>query len=199
MTKMFDVRRSEAFRQLRDVEKVATSIFLNSPLWVPGIFQVPAYAREMISRISGLPADDAEVLERAEVREERHAAFLRRLRGDEAPEVRVVLDESVLRRAPAGSGAMREQLDHLVELSEIPSVHIGVIPLDQGPHQGLAGPFEVHDAATGALVFFESAEGDRIVDAPQRVALYRDLVGTLMSTAVTGEELRTLLSKLTAR
>jgi hypothetical protein len=197
MTKMFDVRNSDPFRRLREAEKVAQSIYGNLPLYLPGFLQVPAYAQEMICGISGLAADDPEAVERIAVRNERHSAFIQRLQGDDAPQVRVVLDEAVLRRAPVGSNTMRKQIEHLIDVSRKPTVQIGVIPLDYGPHPGLAGSFEVHDTADSSLVFFESAEGDRILDGDlDRIALYRELVDSLMNIAASGEEARTLMSKL---
>jgi Domain of unknown function (DUF5753) len=196
MTKMFDVRNSDAFRRLQDGEKTARSIFYNSPLFVPGLLQEPGYAQEMICGIAGLSPTDAEAVERVKVRNERHAAFLARLEGDNAPEVHAVLDESVLRRARVGSSTMRRQIEHLIELSHKPTIHIGVIPLDRGPHRGLAGSFEVHDTAGGSLVFFEGGSGDEIVDDENRIALYRDLASSLMGDASTGEDARTLMRKL---
>ncbi|WP_344935921.1 DUF5753 domain-containing protein [Actinoplanes nipponensis] len=197
MTKMFDVRNSDAFRRLRETEKVAGSIFYNAPLYVPGVFQEPAYAQDLICGISGLDPADAEAVERRDVRDERHGAFLERLRSDDPPQVHVVLDESVLRRAPAGSAAMRHQIEHLIEVSHLPTVRIGVIPLEHGPHRGLAGTYELYDAADGSLVFFEGAEGDRILDGDRdRIALYRELTNSLMDAAASGEEARTLMAKL---
>lgn len=200
MTTMFDVRNSAAFRRLRETELVARAMFLNQPLFLPGILQEPEYAQAMISGISGLPADDPEVIERVQVRRDRHAAFLKRLDEPEPPQVRVVLDESVLHRAPGGPGAMRAQIEHLIEISQRPSVELGILPLDRGPHQGLAGSFEVHDSADDSLVFFEGAEGDRILaDDPQRIALYRDLAGALMAVAASGDQARALMSGLISR
>ena len=200
MTTMFDVRNSAAFRRLRETELVARAMFLNQPLFLPGILQEPGYAQAMIAGISGLPADDAEVVERVQVRRDRHTAFLKRLDEPDPPRVRVVLDESVLHRAPAGSGAMRAQLEHLIEISQRPTVELGILPLDHGPHPGLAGSFEVHDTAGDSLLFFEGAEGDRILDDdPARIGLYRDLAGALMARATSGDPARALMGGLISR
>jgi hypothetical protein len=196
MTKMFDVRNSDAFRRLREAEKVAQSIFHNAPIYVPGVLQEPAFAQEIICGLSGLPADDPEAVERIEERNARHSAFLDRLEGADAPQVHVVIDETVLRRARVGSDAMRRQVEHLIEVSRKPTFHLGVIPMEYGPHPGLAGTFEVHDSAHDSLVFFERADGDRILDDADRISLYRSLVDALMGAAVTGEAARTFLGKL---
>lgn len=197
MTKMFDPRNSAEFRRLRDTERVAHSIFFNHPLHIPGLLQEPTFAREVIAGFSGLPADDAEVVERVQVRNERHSAFLERLQGDGSPRVHVVLDESVLRRAPVGSVTMRKQIEHLIEFSRRPTVRLGIVPLDHGPHPGLAGSFEVHDTADTSLVYFEGAEGDRILEGDDaRIARYREMVGSLLGIAASGEEARTMMAKM---
>jgi hypothetical protein len=192
--KMFDVQNSGAFRRLLDKEKTTRHIFSNQPLFVPGLLQEPAYAEATIRGFSGLPEGDAELADRVKQRNERHAAFLERLQGDDAPEIHAIIDESVLRRSSTMSeDARRKQIEHLIDISRHPKVHIGIMPLDHGPHRGLCGSFEVHDD----LVFFEDAEGDRILDdAPDRIARYRDLVGSLMSEAASGDEARVLLGKL---
>lgn len=197
MTKMFDVASSDAFRRLRETEKISDKIFYNALLHVPGLLQEPAYAQEAICGISGLRVDEAEAAGRVRERNERRAAFLARLERDDAPQVHVVIDENVLRRSPVGSSAMRGQIQHLIELSRKPSVHIGVMPLERGHHQGLIGPFEVHDTADGSVLFFETPAGDTLLDADaDRIALYRDLVGSLMAEATSGDEARTLMTKL---
>ncbi|MFI1990030.1 DUF5753 domain-containing protein [Actinoplanes sp. NPDC020271] len=199
MTKMFDVQNSGAFWRLHATEKVATSIFYNQPQLVPGVLQQPAYARAVIAGLSGLPVDDPEVIERLKVRNERHSAFLKRLEGANPPHVHVVLDEAVFRRSP-GSAVMREQIEHLIEISRKPTVQVGIIPAEREYHEGLAGMFEVHDTADGSIVFFEGAEGDRILDDdPDRIAGYRDMVGSLMGIAARGDEARRLMSKLIGR
>jgi hypothetical protein len=196
MTKMLDVRLSDAFRRLQDTEKIARSIFYNAPLYVPGLLQEPGYAQELILGITGLPAGDAEAVERVGVRNERHAAFLKRLDGDDAPEVHAVIDESVLHRATAGSGVMRAQIEHLIKLSRKPSVRIGVIPLAHGPHPGLIGSFEVYDAADGSLAFFEGAHGDAVAADADEIAFYRARTNSLMKIAESGDDARKLLNSL---
>jgi hypothetical protein len=194
MTKMFDdLYDSEAFARLRDVEKVAQSIFYNAPSFLPGVFQLPAAAQETFAGVSGLPASDEKSADRVRLRNERHAAFLQRLDGADAPQVHVVIDESVLRRK---SAAKREQIEHLIELSRKPSVHIGVVPLEHGTHQGLAGTFEIHDTADGSLAFSEGPFGDAIVEDSGRIDPLREKVRTLMGAAVSGDDARTLMSKL---
>lgn len=191
--KVDDLHDSDAFRRLRDVEKVARRIFYNSPDYVPGPLQLPAFARETLLGISGLPASAGEVAELVRVRTERHAALLSRVDGEDAPEVQVVLDEAVLRRAPGGSATMRQQIEHLIEISRKPTVRIGVILLEHGPHPGLAGSFEIHDG----VVFIEGADGDRILESDSAwTGIFQDRAADLMTMAAWGDEARNLMAKL---
>ncbi|WP_133872752.1 DUF5753 domain-containing protein [Paractinoplanes brasiliensis] len=197
MTKMFDnLHDSEAFRRLRDAERVARTVFYNAPYLVPGVLQVPAYAEESFLGISGLAASDERATDRVRLRNERHAAFIKRLESHDAPQVNVVIDESVLRRMRAGSDATRKQIEHLIELSRKPNVRIGVVPFELGAHPGLAGNFEVHDSVDGSLAFSEGPFGDDIEDDDERIDAYRQKVGALMSVAVTGDDARALMAKL---
>jgi hypothetical protein len=194
--KTFAVADSDAFQRLREKERTARDIFWNQPLHIPGPFQEPAYAEVLISGILGLPAGHAEVSERLRIRNQRHTALLARLQGDDAPRVHAVIDESALRRSPAGSDATRRQIEHLIEISQRPTVRIGVMPLDRGPHRGLLGSFLILDD----VAFAEGAMGDQIIEGDaDRVASYRDLVSSLMDEAATGEDARTLMGKLIGR
>ena len=189
--KMYDdVPGSDAFQRFLDKERTARDIFWNQPLHIPGALQVPAYAEETLRALS---AGDTELDERVRTRNERHTALLARLDGDDAPAVHAVIDESVLRRSAAGSDATRRQIEHLIELSQQPAVHIGIMPLDRGPHRGLIGSFVVVDD----LVFFEGAAGDQLVE--DVAASYRDLGRSLMAEAATDEDARTLMGKLIGR
>src|SRR4051794_12472139 len=113
MTKLYDVRKSDAYRRLRDTEQIAEHIFVNQPMYVPGLLQVPAYSFEIICRMQGLTADDPEAAALEAIRDKRRTTFAERLRGAEAPHVTAVIDEAVLQRAVAGSAAAQQQVRHL--------------------------------------------------------------------------------------
>jgi hypothetical protein len=197
MTKLYDVRNSDAYRRLRDTEQIARHIFVNQPNLVPGLLQVPAYSLEVICRMQGLAADDPEAAALEAIRDKRRTTFAERLRGAEAPHVTAVIDESVLQRAVAGSAAAHQQVRHLHEMSMLETVHLGIIPMSHGPHPGLVGGFEVHVAPDGTIVFFEDAEGDRILDDDRpRIQLYRETVESLMTVAASGDDARALLKRL---
>src|SRR5207302_445485 len=59
----------------------------------------------------------------------------------EAPTVRLILEEFVLRRPIGGATVMRAQLEHLLRLSTKDNVVVRVIPASVGVHPGLEGSF----------------------------------------------------------
>jgi hypothetical protein len=183
------------------LEQEATQIFLNQPLFVPGLLQVAGYAAEMISRIAGLKPGDPELTNRVNVRMQRADAFEKRLQGTTPPHLWAAIDEAVLRRVVGGPEVMREQLDHLITMSEMDTVHLGIIPLNYGAHVGLGGSFEVHEVASGeASVFFEGAPADEIVGTDQaRARRYRETMETMMASALSGAEARALLETISTR
>lgn len=89
-------------------EDDASSISEWSPQLVPGLLQTEAYAREVIQ--ASLRADDASVQRRVMARMTRTVLLGRS--DPPAPELSVVLDESVLQRRIGGDDVMREQLVH---------------------------------------------------------------------------------------
>jgi hypothetical protein len=195
---MSDARGPAAFDQLLTLEQEAVQIFLNQPLFVPGLLQVPGYAAEMIGRIRGLDPEDTELTERVNLRMQRAEAFEKRLTSASPPNMWAAIDESVLRRLTGGPAVMREQLDRLLRMSKLDTVRLGILPLSDGAHAGLGGSFEVHELASGeASVFFEAAYTDELVGTDQDLARRcRRKVERLVASAVSGEQARALLETI---
>jgi len=78
-----------------------------------------------------------------------------------------ILDEGALRRQIGGKAVMREQLDHLIEASNLSNVTIQVLPFSEGGHPGTLGsiailefPEEVHSP----VAYVESFAGDTYME-----------------------------------
>ncbi|MFJ7996761.1 DUF5753 domain-containing protein [Streptomyces sp. NPDC096310] len=106
---------------------------------IPGLFQTRRYAEEInLGTVPGLSDEVQE--QRVDVRMQRQQV----LAGNSPLEVRAVLDESALRRMVGGVDVMREQLERLLEVAELPNVILQVIPFSCGAHPGtMVGPFIV--------------------------------------------------------
>jgi transcriptional regulator with XRE-family HTH domain len=109
------------------LEAAADSISDYGLAVVPGLLQVPEYARALVR--AGGPALTSEVVEqRVETRMDRQ----RLLRAPEPPAFTAVLDESVLHRVVESTAVMLAQLRKLLEMSRLPHVSIRIVPFDAG-------------------------------------------------------------------
>jgi hypothetical protein len=122
-----------------DAEGKAHTLRIWQPIIVPGILQTPAYARELFAAMG---MNDDQVNDYVESRLNRQA-FLDRV---EPPSVVIVLDELVLHRLIGTPEIMREQLEHAIELSKRPNIHMHILPTRTGANAGLGGPIHL---ATG--------------------------------------------------
>lgn len=132
----YDDILSPAYRELIGQEAAALAIYKYEPAVVPGLFQSTGYTLALLES-QGATRDSAK--RQAEVRSRRQAV----LDLENGPEVTAVLGEIVLVR-PAGPGdVMREQLEHLLELSRHPRVNLFLLPFTAGTHRGMGIPFTI--------------------------------------------------------
>ncbi len=119
------------------MESAASQIKQVNLTRIPVLLQTENYAREVIAagRMSrSLPADDRSV----ELIMERQ-----RLARASPPEVWDVLDEAALRRQVGGREVMRQQIEHLIELTTTPDMFLQVMPFSSGAHVAMDLPFVI--------------------------------------------------------
>jgi transcriptional regulator with XRE-family HTH domain len=130
------------------LESAASEIRIYEVSLIPNLLQTEEYARAVIS--AGMVTSPQEDIERqVELRMARQPTLTR----PDPPKVWAVLDEAALRRRVGGAGLMRLQLEHLLELSELSSVSLQVIPFGGGAHPAMGRPFVI-------LVFPERVDPD---------------------------------------
>ena len=98
---------------------------------VPGLLQIPDYARVLIT--GEFLDDQAEIDRRLQARVARRA----RLARTDAPELDFLVAEEVLRRPVGGPAVMASQLTALMEAARHPSVAIRIVPMAHGLRPGL--------------------------------------------------------------
>ncbi|MGW5675162.1 DUF5753 domain-containing protein [Streptomyces sp. NPDC003860] len=147
---------------------------------VHGLLQTPDYARALLRL--GRTWQSAEQLE------ERVSARLARqvrLYGPDAPQLWVVLDESVLCRPVGGPTVMRAQLIHLLEACERPNITIQVMPFSQGAHGGLGGSLYLPTQPNGSeIAYVEGADFGWLVEDPAEVKEYSILYDRIRADAL---------------
>jgi transcriptional regulator with XRE-family HTH domain len=117
-------------------ESEAQTLRVWQPLIIPGLMQIPEYARALFLAAG---ADDVKADELVALRMERQSILDRA----EPPHLVTVLDESVLRRLIGSAAVMHEQLIHLASVAERPNVSVQVVPASTGANAGLSGGFQI--------------------------------------------------------
>ncbi|MDX3763125.1 helix-turn-helix transcriptional regulator [Streptomyces sp. AK02-04a] len=118
------------------LETGARTIRTYEPHYVTGLLQTHGYASAVLR--GGFPNDTEEDLRR---RVDLRLCRQGLLEGPDAPTLWVVMEEAVLHRLVGGPEVMREQIDHLLEVSELEHVSLDIVPFSAGAHVGACAPF----------------------------------------------------------
>lgn len=178
------------------LESSATHIRGYEPGVIPGLLQTPDYARAVMEL--GLPRIPPEVLERrVELRNKRQEILTR---NDPAPpQLWVITDETSLRRPVGGPGVMREQIDHLLASTALPSVTLQICPFEAGLHPGAFGPFTIFRFEIPELpdvVGTDSLSRAGYSEDSTEVALYREALGQMSYYAHSKRDTKKFLETL---
>lgn len=122
------------------------------PMVMPGLLQTEAYAHRVVHMWQSTTSVPPPGLERRlTVRLTRQQV----LSSSHPLTLSVVIDEAVLRRQIDERAVMREQLHHLLDVSELPNVRIQILPLS-GIHATSAGPIILlHIPEFGDVAYLE--------------------------------------------
>ncbi|GAA1246153.1 MULTISPECIES: helix-turn-helix transcriptional regulator [Streptomyces] len=177
------------------LETDAASLRVYDPQVVPGLLQTRAYAETLITGAlpETMPTDIDKRVQVRLRRQERIAA------PDNPLRLWTVLDESALRRVVGSRAVMREQLEHLVEQSQLPHVTVQVIPFDMGAHPGLNGQYailEFPDAADSSVVYIEGVTSDLYLEKANDVQKYSVMYEHLRAQALNVEQSRQFIAKI---
>jgi len=161
------------------LEAAASVIRTYQIQFLPGLLQTPGYARALFR--TGHPAGSEEEIARlTDLRISRQDILSR----PGAPQLWAVVDEGVLRRPIGSAEDMREQLKHLIEITDHPAVTLQVLPFRVGGHSACGGPFSILRFAepdlqdviyleqlTSALYLDKQSEVDRYLEVMEQLCL----------------------------
>lgn len=187
------------FQPVLGLEAGATSIIEYDITTVPGPLQTEDYARAVIR--GWLPRIAPDILEDwVKSREKRKNELLYRT---DPPRYWVLLDESVLYRHVGGERTMREQLHHLIEISDLPHVTMQVIPFTAGAHMGFDSPFRFleFDQKSGIAdtVFVEHQMGPFYHEDDKMVRLFREIIDHLRAEALGSQESKRRIEEMATK
>lgn len=122
-------------RPWTEQEAKATLLRAWEPSLIPGLLQTEAYTLAVL-RGSRLPKQAVE--RTAQVRKDRQAATLGRA---DPPMLSAIIGEAALMCGP--TDVLKEQLEHVLRMTELPHVQVLVVPWSAGLHAGLSGAFVI--------------------------------------------------------
>lgn len=165
-----------AYPHLVLLERDAVDFRIFDQRAVPGLLQIPEYARAAI--IAGDPAPDFDVEALLKERLARQEV----LEGPNAPRVRVVLDEAVLHRQIAGPEVQHDQLARLLDDGH---VELQVLPFTSGCHAAIDGPIKIMSFADAPdAAHADGRFGGTLIDKPEEVAEVRRDFDRLLGEAL---------------
>jgi transcriptional regulator with XRE-family HTH domain len=102
-----------------------------------------------------------------------------------------LVEESVLRNGLAGPEVMSDQLEHLLTVSRLPRVSVGIVPME--PNRETAWPVEGFWIYDTAQVSVELVSGYLTITQPSEVAMYGRAFAELGELAVHGTKAHQLI------
>lgn len=191
------------------LEELASSIREYTAMFVPGLLQTPGYARvvenlQVIVPDYYSPYTELEDVPRnADDRVKLRLKRQERLERDDAAHLHVLIDESVLRRRLPDVEVMREQLQHLISMSQRPNIRIQVIPFEVGLYPGSETTYwSILDLPDGGnrpptTIYMETANGaqisERDADVSRMISAFDALTRLALDPTATRKILEALL------
>ncbi|MEE6305247.1 DUF5753 domain-containing protein [Plantactinospora veratri] len=171
-----------------EYEREAVALRACNPLLIPGLLQTEAYARAVMeTALSG--TEDME--KRLALRLERQRAVFEQ---DDPPLTTFVIGEAALR--VGDPKVLREQLEHLLQLSARPRVIVHVVPATTGLWLGQSGPFVIASFEGPDVAFLEDHLQGRVVTDPRAVAALQRSWEIVRAVALPRDLSRDLILKL---
>jgi hypothetical protein len=181
------------FEAYLGLEQASSVIRTYQPQLVPGLLQTPQVARTVIEL--GHPGQSVDEIERKIALRMTRQEILTR---PDAPSLWAVFEEASLWRLNKNS-VMREQIQHLIAMAELPNVSIQLIPIYSGAHVGIGGPFTIlrfPHADLPDIIYLEQLTSAVYLDKNEDVQRYLTVMHRLCTEAATPTLLNDTLKKL---
>jgi transcriptional regulator with XRE-family HTH domain len=174
------------YRDFINLESQASAMRTLETSVVPGLLQIPEYARAVTRAVVGGP-DDEHLDALVKVRLARQDV----LRSDPPLRLSAVLDETVLRREVGGPEVMARQLSRLVEAAQLPQVRLQVLPFTAGAHIGITGPFVIFSFPSTSdldVVVLDHLTSSLYLERKEDLQTYSEAFNTLKAHALSPED-----------
>ncbi len=176
----------------RDLEATAATIRNFQIAVIPGLLQVPEYARRIFALGHG--PDHPDIAAAVAARMNRQAILY-----NESRHLEFVIAEAALRWRLGPPSLMGAQADRILTVSTLPNVTVRIIPLDSEAAQWHDHGFNILDDRGDAgdpVVHVETLTNGLTITEPADVSAYKNAFARLSDLSVTGDDARQLLRQL---
>jgi transcriptional regulator with XRE-family HTH domain len=181
------------FQDFVGLEESASLIQSYESQFVPGLLQTEDYIRAVVTH--GRPElIDQEGERRVALRLQRQKVLTRA----GGPRLWTVVDESVLHRPIGGHRVLREQIEHLLELTRQPNVTLQILPYDMSGYaaEGSFALLRFAEPSLPDIVYIEHLSGALYLDRAEELEVYGRVIDRLAVDAETPDRSRQMLSKI---
>ncbi|MFF8606218.1 Scr1 family TA system antitoxin-like transcriptional regulator [Streptomyces sp. NPDC015346] len=180
------------FQKWAKLETEALCLYTYENRLIPGLLQIEPHARTLFEeRIP--PLSDDEIEEKLLARVERQAL----LTGRPNTAYNFIIEENVLRRQTGGSEAHREQIEHILRMSERRNIEVQVMPGDRGHHAGLGGPLQLLETEDNRwFAYCEAQRGGLLFADAKEVGILQMRYARMRTQALTLEDSQSLLRRM---
>ncbi|MGP3753132.1 Helix-turn-helix domain-containing protein [Streptomyces sp. LamerLS-316] len=173
LVQLWKVARREVFKdrykEFMRLEPTAT-VMHKFTLGIPGLLQTEDVARASLSGAQEADVDAELVEEQVMARMGRQQLLHRK----PAPAVRIIIDEYALRRPVPDAKMWQDQLTHLVDMADLPSIVLQVLPFSAGAHHLMDGSLTLLWQEDGTSVAYTEGNGcAELIEDPAAVTHYR--------------------------
>ena len=154
---------------------------------IPGLLQTHGYTEDVLRTIQRQRVSMDDVADAVAARMERQRVLY-----DGGRRFAFLIEEPVLRNTLSAPETQRTQLEHLLMVSRLPNVSLGVIPVSQRRPRLPVENFWIYDAAQ---VNVELVSGYLTLTQPSEIAAYADTFSGLAEMAVYGAKARALITE----
>lgn len=185
------------FEMYLGLEQAANVIRTYQVQFVPGLLQSEDYARNVI--VVGHRTDGIEEIDR---RVQLRMTRQKMLTEPGAPQLWAVIDEAALCRPYGPSHVMRDQLEHVLEMTELPNLTVQVLPFRHGGHAAAGGAFTILRFAEPDLpdiVYLEHLNSAVYLDKRSEVEDYLAVMERVSVQAETPLRSKDMLRRLRAQ
>ena len=178
----------------RELEASAATILNFQTAGIPGLLQVPEYARRLFAMER--QATEADIAAAVAARMNRQAVVY-----SGSKHLEFVMTEAAVRWRLGPESVMRAQVEKIIGVCGLENVTIGIVPQSAEAavwHDHGFNVLDDRDDAGEPVVHVETLTRGLTITDPSDVAAYKDAFAQLRALAVTGEEAGALLRRIAA-